>query len=485
MSITLERVNLRNLNHLKPFSCKRPDFAVELRKKKRLDHLSQKRRKPLNSEIDVKEIPKLLSQYNLILLSTNEFSAVLEVLRGIRILACLNNNPPISLLMHSQVIHNIFYTLSPMFPEEILEETTWILCNMAAGDTKIVENLIDLGIIEKILDLIDFHYSKVNEHIIWTIANIAGDSIYHKELIIDSNFITKIQPFISSNNFTYACGSILLYALENITKKSQNLPIDQTILIINTLLALNPKVDNDELLVSWIKTICGISFLSEAHNQVIIEKGIIKHVFDLVSYSDEKIYCICLRIIGNILSRSEVQTNLLLNFNLLDKLLLRTKDENSAIKREVYWGLSNIAGGTPKQVNKLVNHDILLQAIHDIIDSDESVRIEVSWILGNIAIKGIAGDVLMMVQKGILNSLRFGIRDENSVISKNYVKVCECLLAAFLVYQKNELFDEFVNSGCLEALEFVQCSTKDLKLEAEITKIIAKYFSEYKNQIYD
>ena len=108
MSITLER----------------PDFAVELRKKKRLDHLSQKRRKPLNSEIDVKEIPKLLSQYNLILLSTNEFSAVLEVLRGIRILACLNNNPPISLLMHSQVIHNIFYTLSPMFPEEILEETT-------------------------------------------------------------------------------------------------------------------------------------------------------------------------------------------------------------------------------------------------------------------------------------------------------------------------------------------------------------------------
>ena len=37
---------------------------------------------------------------------------------------------------------------------------------MAAGDTKIVENLIDLGIIEKILDLIDFHYSKVNEHII-------------------------------------------------------------------------------------------------------------------------------------------------------------------------------------------------------------------------------------------------------------------------------------------------------------------------------
>ena len=156
MSLTSVRIQQRNNTYLRQFEEElRTDFAVELRKQKRNEFLKQKRQKKTEySQIDMQVMPKLLENYNKILVSSTNYSEIFEILKAIRILSSFNPNPPLEMLMQSKVIENLIHTLDKIFPVEILEEASWILCNMAAGNTDIVEILISLGTIEQCIELL-------------------------------------------------------------------------------------------------------------------------------------------------------------------------------------------------------------------------------------------------------------------------------------------------------------------------------------------
>jgi importin subunit alpha-6/7 len=102
-------------------------------------------------------------------------------------------------------------------------------------------------------------------------------------------------------------------------------------------------------------------------------------------YSKENTLVIpALRLVGNISTGSESQTNELLNNHVL-ALLLRLLDHSKrAVRREACWTLSNICAGTRPQVEKCIFYPGLLAKTVELFLHDEpDVRNEVCFTFGN------------------------------------------------------------------------------------------------------
>ena len=381
--------------------------------------------------------------------------------------------------MQSQIIHSILQCLNRDYSEDILEESSWILCNLAAGSSDIVKHLASLGVIEQCIDLLEGVEENTLENLIWTIGNIAGDSDEQCEEVANSLFIDKLLEIY--NTYDSLPGKILeitVWTLGNITKKKNKIPIDKCNSILHILKRLRSTRSTDEELYDWTKAVCGLAFKSELHCQAIIERGLLEPLLNLILHPYTAISTVAVRAIGIILSGTVLQAQILLNFHVLDFLRQKITSPCAEVRKEVLWSLSNITAGNPQQVSAVVGHGIIAEAVKALADTDVPARIEASWVMANIGVKGCAKDVTLLVDHGILGYLKENLGFPDQVIRANSLRITQCILCAAKIEEKVGVFSEFISVGCLDALLKVSYKAQGT-LQNRIEEIISTYFERY------
>jgi Armadillo/beta-catenin-like repeat len=477
MNITLDRLQVRNMNYLKQYpESQRTSYAIELRKKKRLSICAKKRQMSSTyPQIPLTSIPGILKAYNDILLTATQASEALQALKGLRNIFSMPILPSFDLIIQSQILSSVISFITPQSPIEILEECTWIVCNIASGPEEIVELLIQSGVIETSLDVLDLQYDNISENIIWMMGNIAGDSASHCQSVVDTQFLYRLYTeFNQLTEINYKVLSITLWTLANITKKLISLPIDRTNYILYILKLLHVELEN-EVLLDWVKALCGLTFKSDMHLQAIIEHGLLTSVLNLIGCELKPVQITAIRSVGNILAGDSGKTQILINLGVLDFLHPALKSSDQGVRKEAYWALSNITGGNAFQVGTVVDHPIVKDAIKGLDDINVEVRSEASWVISNIGVKGCYYHILSLADLGLLNYIKFSLKENNPTILKNTLRTLECVLAADKI-NKSELKKEVILSGCLEALEDLDLTSKE-NLSEQINKILSTYFN--------
>ncbi|CAD8087573.1 unnamed protein product [Paramecium sonneborni] len=263
-------------------------------------------------------------------------------------------------------------------------EALWIICNLCFGTQQQIQVILDKDGIDIFFNSLQSEHDEIVELAIWGLSNIAGDNYKFRDLILKKGVL---QPFMNLarkyQNQKSEIFKTLVWAITNLT---QGQPAPNKIYNKDLLLILSEILiisEDEEILTD---TCLGLSYLSQDENliDILIQQRIIEKLILLLNSDKQSLIIYSLRTLGNILTGSEEQTNIVINFGIIQAFEKLIKNKSQKIRREVCWSLSNIAAGTSYQVKQIIQNDSLLKSLFELLEQGLPDIIEqIAYLMSN------------------------------------------------------------------------------------------------------
>ncbi|CAG9313253.1 unnamed protein product [Blepharisma stoltei] len=504
MQKTSERLLDRNKEFQKSidpeeFAKSRESFSVELRKSKRLETVLKRR--AICTETETSEVPfVLLSIFPQLSNPAVDRRAKLECLIQIfntqnsyeivkfalielrKYLASSDKNPPIQDIFELGFVSYLISFLNQNNPCDIISESAWCLCNLAAGNNSCCLFLVDQGILEAAFPLIDIKNLEISEHIIWCIANLAGESEEIRKAIASYHYIETILDLVEIQDLPLNIYDVSWFCLSNIFRSFAP-SIELLESVVRTIKKfLRSKHSN--IASNCLFILSYLSNLGKEHANTIINSGILSEILPLMHALEINIQYPAIKIFGNILSEGRQETQALINMRILDYLASTVSSISKKIRKESLFALSNVTAGTKTQIAQAVDHIVMINAMKKLSDSSREVKLEASYVFSNAIHGGSCDSILKLVGSGLLKYVSQALQYSELAFAKNLVFICKGVLDAYEYGLQNKIpfdfdvIDLFKDSGCLEGLEDLkdEIQVQDQGLYNEIVEILSKYF---------
>lgn len=379
----------------------REDQQISLREKKREELFNRKRftqvEEDVTSIIDFKKKKELL-------LSKDPVK-VLEGVTRFRKNVSIEQDPPIQQIIDSGLvprfvellsISNILYTnLDYKTMTKIRCEAAWALTNIASGNSKQTQTILDYGAIPLFADMLKEDNEEIVDQAAWAFGNISGDSEIMRDASINCNVLDVALQI--ANTLIQTGASIRV--LRNLTWLISNLnrglnPPPKYDNMSNSLDVLSILIEHDDEDIRN-DALWAISYISD-NEKAIVDKMFELHLFEklyqiVVNYETfhtTKIILPALRTIGNIITNVPQRMDYFLENGLIPLFCKMFKDFSGEIavkkiRKEICWIISNIACGTEPQLNYIVN-DNVLEMLYSTITLQNYTKLEACFAFTNI-----------------------------------------------------------------------------------------------------
>lgn len=409
---------------------KRDQYAVEIRKQKREELLYKKRNR--NLDIDQKLQDKNLSQVgenagedselkNCIdkwlrhTFDMSEFPQLVEAAAsndrfkqhygviGLRKILSNEAGPPIQPVIDANMVPRLIQFTQRANEPHLQLEAAWALTNVASGTTQQTQTIIDKGGIPCFINLLTANRVEVAEQAIWALGNIAGDSPNFRDLILVHGGLRPLIDILSTTedpqmikNGTWAISNLCRgRPLPDIKLVEQAIPILCQVLKRET----DPDVLTD---AAW-----AVSYLSRGAQkiQAIIETQVIPSLVKHLENSYLVLVIPCLRILGNIITGSELQTNLVLSIpEFLPRVFQLFGNQKKAVRREACWVTSNVTAGNSEQIALVMDKLEYVQLLLKVATTDiPEVQREAIWALSNATKNSSPVQVAKMIEMEVMD----------------------------------------------------------------------------------
>lgn len=519
MLSAIDRIEERKKNFQKGIDAeelrrRREEGAVELRKKKRNEHISKKRalstqagksamevdeRRSQQIVFDAMLIPQELisiepqfisaeitpyDRLNLLLslISSSDDILLLRLsVQTLRKVISAETSPPLEQVGGSGIVDRLISLLDTV-DDELKFESAWCLTNLATGPSDVTNTLVEAGVVEKLFGLLSHPHPELVDQCVWALGNIAGDSISSRDRIIAAGtvelIVKKIEK-IATIQAQYLANMVWL--LSNLIRGKPTPPKEVTDNIMGILpTLLNSPCDKVLTDACW----CA-SYMSDGDSmsiQSIIDKNLTARILELMSHSCPLVQAPAIRTVGNITSGSDSQLQILINLGVVDKLAGILPSSRKNIRKEILWALSNIAAGTPEQIELLVTHPIFRLIVEASKDPDFEIKKEAVWALSNATHVKNVSLLMRMVKLGIFDRMVESLQHQDSRILLMALEGVNNLLRAgkeVMLGEKNSGFNElavrFDEMGGLNRLEDLQ-THPNAKVYNKVVAIMDEHF---------
>jgi len=334
---------------------------------------------------------------NLLLDKTIPIDFKSELINLIKDHSSKTSNPPIAQLIETGMVP-VLIDIRSQFPpdEKTILNILWIITNIFTGNKSDIDYVINEKGIEYILEYIPNDNKEIVHQAVWGLSNIAGESTFHRDLILKLNVVDKIFHYF---------------------KEETDLPILRTLAwFISNLSRGHPLVDYELLkpctcmgYLSYLWMFCvdeeiildvlwSVSFISEINSKSVEDlinsnliQNIVNEKFPLMK-TKQNLMVPFLRTLGNIVSGDEASTWFMINLGILDQLVPFLEYSVLSIRKETAFIFSNIAAGSAMQVTAVVNIPNILEKIQMILTNDDiKVKTECVWIIMNLLSHKLSG----------------------------------------------------------------------------------------------
>eukprot|EP00286_Rhodomonas_abbreviata_P005228 CAMPEP_0181330344 /NCGR_PEP_ID=MMETSP1101-20121128/23845_1 /TAXON_ID=46948 /ORGANISM="Rhodomonas abbreviata, Strain Caron Lab Isolate" /LENGTH=360 /DNA_ID=CAMNT_0023439585 /DNA_START=305 /DNA_END=1384 /DNA_ORIENTATION=+ len=260
--------------------------------------------------------------------------------------------------------------------------------------------VVNHGVIEIFVDLLENSSPDVKEQAIWALGNIAGDSVKCRNLVLDSGVINPLLKQIQNNDrISFLRNSV--WTLSNLCRHKPGPTLSDTKDILSVLSKLIFSEDIEVLTdVCW--TLSYISDGSATRIQALIESGISKRLTELLMHKNFSIQTPALRTVGNIVTGNDLQTQVVINCSVVPCLLVLLNSPKKAIKREACWTISNITAGNPSQIQAVIDGNVIPTLVNILGNSELEVRKESAWAISNATSGGTPSQIDFLVKQGCI-----------------------------------------------------------------------------------
>ena len=493
---------------------RREEGAVELRKKKRNEHITKKRalytqagksamevddRKSQQIVFDALLIPQELIQLDsrlispeispyqrleflLDLISSCEDISILRLaVQTLRKVISSETSPPLEQVGNSGIVSKLVRLLDTL-DDELKFESAWCLTNLATGPTEVTNILVQSGVVEKLFNLLSHPHPELVDQCVWTLGNIAGDSIISRNQIIAAGTVELIVKKIEKTATIQAehLGN-MVWLMSNLMRGKPTPGRDVT----ESIMGILPTLLNSPCEGVLVDACWCASYLSDGDTsgiQAIIDKNLTGRILELMAHSSPLVQAPAIRTVGNITSGNDTQLQILINLGVVDKLAGILPSSRRNVKKEVLWAVSNIAAGTPEQIELLVTHPIFRSIIDSSKDPDYEIKKEAVWTLSNATHSKDVSLLMRMVALGAFERLVDSLQHQDSRILLNALEAINNLLRAgkeVMLGEKNSGFNElairFDEMGGLNRLEELQ-THPNAKVYNKVVAIMDEHF---------
>jgi len=248
--------------------------------------------------------------------------------------------------------------------------------------------------------------SLVKEQAVWAIGNIAGDKLPCRDYLLHLGAMQLLMD-VTKTDVKLPLRRNAVWAMSNLCRGKPVPPFEAILPAIPVFAEL--LKDEDETVVSdacW-----AISYISDEEDdrkmQSILKRGVAQSIVVLLGSKNPIVQTPALRVMGNIVTGSDFQTQLLISAGCLPvlKALLDDPATKKNTKREVCWTLSNITAGSKTQIAAVIEASVADSLIYHMKESDFDICKEAAWAIANATSSASPEQITKLVQKGCIEPL--------------------------------------------------------------------------------
>lgn len=401
------------------------EVTIELRKSKKECHLFKRR---IVSEAELSPTPSLTLKEKgrctcghplmpldeiMAAMSCEDEELQFQGMQQARKMLSRERNPPIDRMIGYGIVPICVRFLSSE-NSKLQFEAAWALTNIASGTNEQTRCLIDHQAVPRFIELLESKSMNLVEQAVWALGNIAGDSAMTRDVVLEQGVIDKILQLIDGNitdddNANDTKTAIPLSLLRTIVWLMSNLcrnknPMPPFRLVIKLLPAFAKFLQHSDHQV-LADTCWALSYMTDDatyHIQSVIDAdggSIVPQLVQLLQVTEPFIIIPALRCVGNIVAGTDVQTDCVITAGVLPKLdnLLRHSKVN--IVKEAMWTLSNITAGTNVQIQKVIDAGIFNQIRRVLEDGDFKAQKEAAWVVTNCTSSGTQEQIFALIEQ--------------------------------------------------------------------------------------
>jgi hypothetical protein len=313
-----------------------------------------------------------------------------------------------------------------------------------------------------------------------------GHSSICRDYVLSFNILEDLVV-LSANTTSISVIRNIAWTISNFTRGKNPVPQLKKVAIALPVLAKFVFTNDVDILSD---SLWALHFLSDMGDNecitMIINHGICPKLVEYLDHPNISIQCPALRIIGNICTGDDYQTQYIMNLNILNPLKNLLFNKNLSIRKETCWVLSNIAAGNNLQVQQLINNKPIIAKLIQISTEDEiSAKREALWVLSNIAdASNKDQSILLLSNKILLPICRLFNENRNE---KNAIICClECLNSLLKNIEEDSHYHEeaikvIVQEGGFSALQALS-QDSNYTHDGSISQLLGsleKHFSKY------
>jgi len=428
---------------------RRDDTRLQLRKNKREEGLQKRRamssanqtqasmtsaeptaiQTAVNRKYNAADIPSLLATLQKTDSSENE---LLEAVRGFRKLLSVEQNPPVKEVIDCGALPLFVKLLSTVDDgkqsadfHQIHFEAAWALTNVAS--TEYTSTVVECHSVPVLVKLLLSGNADVREQSAWCLGNIAGDSPDLRDCVLQNGGMEPLLQNISHASSESLLGNVV-WALSNFCRGKPQPKLEYVAPALPHLAqVLHSNHKSSTMDACW-----ALSYISDGEDeriQAVMNSGVTPQLVHFLAHEEACIITPALRTVGNFVTGNEVQTQAVIDANILDKVTDLLVNMKKNIRKETCWLISNIAAGTTDQIDYLMKRPRTLNKVVDAVMNDEwEVRKEATWVLSNITTGGRDDQIQGLIELNAIEALCSTLGVGDSKIIMNVLEAIEKIL---------------------------------------------------------
>lgn len=368
--------------------------------------------------------------------------------------------------------------------ESLVFESAWIITNITyASEPKYTMVVVRANGIFYLCRLLNHPAPEVREQVTWALGNIASEAFFLRDRILGYGTMALIVRNAlngGSNSMIKNCA----WTLVNLCRGKPSPPWAN----VSHALMLLPYLMQSRDIEVQIDSLWTLSYLSQIESkerdtiQEIINTGVCSYVVQFLEHPSFHVRTPALRVVGNIVSATNYQTDYILNLNVLSKFRTLLKCDKVGLQKETCWALSNILAGYDKQIQMVIEGGIIPDLVRIVLSSnDHETQKEAAWALANSTSKATLDQILTLSKLGTLDALCSVLDREDASLVVSVIDGIDCLLA-----KGKDHMDEFGDNVHIKRIEVVGGLGKILRLQNhanpaisdKASEVIDKYFSQ-------
>ncbi|KYQ88580.1 putative importin subunit alpha B [Tieghemostelium lacteum] len=400
----------------------------------------------MGDPVAISQFPKILANMG----STHE-EVLTDAVRSIRKILSTSQNDLIDLVIRSGLIPRLHYLLQFGTPKQAFE-SSWALTNIASGTTEHTNVIVENGIVHTFIVLLNSPDLELAEQCLWGVGNISGDSAQMRDFVLSLNVTDAIVqlsqkscPDTLLRNIAWTIGNLLRGKLSpDIEYVKRFLPV------LHRLIKVEHLPISDELFIDTLYSFTYVSKHSECIEEIFFEfqnNGTLEKLFRFLDNRTTSLPS--LRVLGNLLAESNSFVAAILDFNLLDYLVVFLGYKKEICIVESLWVLSNITAGCEKIVQRVIDSKVFQKVFDFCVLGSHKVRKEALYVVTNTLITATPQQVEYLVSIDLAKllgvSLDYVIQNED--IHNNFFRSLKAVFTKPEGDQLAQICDNFHTHG--------------------------------------